>query len=69
MAAQYAQYAQTQANLSQELFNDFSVLYLGAKTSNPTQDNQGNPLIVGALYFNTTSNIMKVWNGLSWQNL
>jgi hypothetical protein len=30
-------------------------------------DNDGNALIAGALYFNTSSNVMKVYNGSTWQ--
>jgi hypothetical protein len=36
-------------------------LYLGAKASDPTVDNQGGPLVVGAQYFNTTTNQMRVY--------
>jgi hypothetical protein len=43
-----------------------SVYYLGAKSADPTLDNQGNALLVGALYFNTVSNVIKVWNGVAW---
>jgi hypothetical protein len=41
--------------------------YLGAKASDPTTDNSGNPLEAGALYWNTTSNHMRVWSGSAWQ--
>jgi hypothetical protein len=39
---------------------------LGAKGSAPTTDNDSNALIVGALYFNTSSQVMSVWNGSAW---
>ena len=65
-AAQYAQYAQTQANLSQEAWEEFNALYLGAFAVAPTQDNQGNPLQVGALYWNTVTTDLWVWSGTSW---
>ena len=29
----------------------------------------GDPIPVGALYFNTTHNVMMVWNGSAWQNM
>jgi hypothetical protein len=45
---------------------DFEELYLGAKSTAPTVDNQGNALVAGALYFNTTSNTMFVYSGSSW---
>jgi hypothetical protein len=46
--------------------DQFEDQYLGAKASNPTVDNDGNPLITGALYFNTTANEMRVYNGSTW---
>lgn len=45
---------------------DFEELYLGAKSTAPTVDNQGNALVAGALYFNTVSNTMFVYSGSSW---
>lgn len=47
----------------------FNTVYLGAKATAPTVDNSGDALIVGAMYFNTTSNTMFVWNGTAWQTL
>lgn len=65
-AAQYAQYAQTQANLSQEAWKEFNALYLGSFAVAPTADNEGNPLQNGALYWNSASNQLFVWNGTIW---
>ena len=48
-------------------FDDFDDRYLGAKASDPTVDNDGNALITGALYFNTTSDLMKVYTGTLWK--
>jgi hypothetical protein len=42
---------------------------LGAKTSNPTLDNDGNALLTGALYFNSAANEMRVYTGSAWQAL
>jgi hypothetical protein len=39
---------------------------LGAKTSNPTLDNDGNALQVGAEYWNSVSNERRTWNGSAW---
>ena len=47
-------------------FDSFDDRYLGAKSSAPTLDNDGNALLTGALYFNTVSNTMKVWSGSAW---
>ena len=40
--------------------------YLGAKATAPTLDNDGDALQTGALYWNSTSDGMYVWNGSSW---
>jgi hypothetical protein len=48
------------------LYDEFDDRYLGAKTSDPTLDNDGNALITGALYFNTVSDRTKVYDGTSW---
>ena len=47
-------------------FDSFDDRYLGAKSANVAVDNDGNSLITGALYFNSTANSMRVWNGSSW---
>jgi len=49
-------------------FDSFDDRYLGAKSSNPSVDNDGNSLITGALYFNSSANSMRVYNGSSWQD-
>jgi len=47
--------------------DNFDDRYLGAKSSNPTVDNDGNPLVTGALYYRTTSPVgMKVYDGAQW---
>jgi hypothetical protein len=47
-------------------FDAFDDRYLGAKSSDPSVDNDGNSLLTGALYFDTSANIMKVYGGSSW---
>jgi hypothetical protein len=49
-------------------FDSFDDRYLGAKSSAPTLDNDGNALLTGALFFNTSLNQMFVWNGSAWQS-
>lgn len=46
--------------------DNFDDRYLGAKTSDPTVDNDGDPLVTGALYFNSTDGVMKIYDGASW---
>ncbi|MDR2219721.1 MAG: hypothetical protein LBE24_03980 [Methylobacillus sp.] len=58
--------AETAATNVANLYDNFDARYLGAKTSNPTTDNDNNPLIVGALYWNTPAGEMRVWNGSAW---
>lgn len=48
--------------------DSFDDRYLGTKSSAPTLDNDGNALVAGALYFNTTTNEMKVYDGTQWLN-
>ena len=43
-------------------FDLFDDAFLGAKSSNPSVDNDGNALQDGALYFDTTNDVMKVYN-------
>jgi hypothetical protein len=47
-------------------FDNFDDKYLGEKTSDPTTDNDGNPLVAGALYFNSVIQGMKVYTGTAW---
>jgi hypothetical protein len=47
--------------------DSFDDRYLGAKSSDPTVDNDGNALVTGALYYRTTAPIgMKVYDGAQW---
>jgi len=57
-----AETAQTAAELALDTFDD---RYLGAKSTSggdPTVDNDGDALIDGALFFDTTNNVTKVYN-------
>lgn len=59
-AGNSAALAITQANNAAASYDAFDDRYLGSKSSPPTLDNDGNALLVGALYFDTVSNRMKV---------
>lgn len=61
--AEQAGLAASQATLTLDAFQD---IYLGPFGSNPTTDNDGNALQVGALYFNTSDQLLRVWNGMNW---
>ena len=47
-------------------YDAFDDRYLGVKSSDPTLDNDGNALVEGALYFNSTENEMRVYDGANW---
>lgn len=47
-------------------YDSFDDRYLGSKTSDPSVDNDGNALLTGALYWNSTSSVMKVYSGSAW---
>lgn len=67
-----AQAAQTAAELAATnaaaSYDSFDDRYLGAKSSDPSVDNDGGALIIGALYFNTTDQKMKVYATLGWKD-
>jgi len=46
--------------------DNFQDQYLGDFASDPTTDNDGDPLQAGMLYFNTTDDVMKVYTGSAW---
>jgi|Laugrespbdmm15sd_2_1035082.scaffolds.fasta_scaffold03806_2 hypothetical protein len=62
--------AQTAAEAARDAtlaaYDNFDDRYLGAKSSDPAVDNDGNALIAGALYFNSTSQVMKLYTGSAW---
>lgn len=59
-----AKYWAEQAAASADSFDD---VYLGAKSSDPTVDNDGDALTTGDLYYNTGSSDLKVYNGTAWE--
>lgn len=62
--------AQTAAEAARDAtlaaYDSFDDRYLGTKASDPSVDNDGNALLAGALYFNSTSQIMKLYTGSAW---
>jgi hypothetical protein len=63
--------AETAKTAAESLLDNFDDRFLGAKTSNPTVDNDGDALTDGALYFDTTNNVMKVYDlsGTQWRQI
>jgi len=50
-------------------YDSFDDRYLGAKSSAPTTDNDGDALAEGAMYYDTGDDIIYVWNGSTWQTI
>lgn len=67
-AAAAAERAEEAADQAEAIFSDFDDRYLGAYSDDPLTDNQGDALQEGALYFNTTIPVLKVYNGTVWRN-
>jgi hypothetical protein len=65
-AANSATSAASSAASALAAFDSFDDRYLGAKATDPTVDNDGDPLNAGDLYYNTTSSVMKVYTGSAW---
>jgi len=69
-SASAASSAQTAAESARDAtltaYDNFDDRYLGAKSSAPTVDNDGNALVAGALYFDSTAGAMKVYTGSAW---
>jgi hypothetical protein len=69
-SASAASSAQTAAEAARDAtltaYDNFDDRYLGAKSSAPTVDNDGNALVAGALYFDSTAGAMKVYTGSAW---
>jgi hypothetical protein len=62
--------AQTAAEAARDsalaAFDSFDDRYLGSKSSAPSVDNDGDALVSGALYYDTTANAMQVYTGSAW---
>ena len=65
-ASTKASEASTSATAAAASYDSFDDRYLGAKSSAPSTDNDGNALIDGALYWNSTSDQMFSWDGSAW---
>ena len=50
-------------------YDSFDDRYLGSKASDPSVDNDGNALLTGALYWDSTSNAMYAWSGSAWGSI
>lgn len=60
-----AETAQAAAEAAQEAIDG---LYLGAQASDPTLDNNGDPITSGDWYYNTTTGVTRIYDGSAWNN-
>ncbi len=58
--------AATSANSAAASYDLFDDRFLGAKSSAPSVDNDGDALVVGSLYFDSTTDTMKVYGSGGW---
>ena len=65
-AAASATAASASATSAAASYDSFDDRYLGAKSSDPTLDNDGNTLITGASYWSTPGEEMRIWSGSAW---
>ena len=56
------------AELAAASADSFDDVYLGPKSSDPTQDNDGDALNAGDLYYNTNSTTLRVFTGSAWED-
>ena len=59
----------TQLNNMDDVAMAYDKKYLGAKAADPTLDNQGAALAQGAQYYNTVSQVMRIYTGTAWINI
>jgi hypothetical protein len=55
------------ANKATNAFGQLSELYLGVWPTPPTTTSTGDPIPIGAIYYNSTTNQPFVWTGTEWQ--
>jgi len=66
-AAASANAAAASAASAASHLDTFDDLYLGVKSSDPTVDNDGDALTSGDMYYNNSSNQLKIYDGSVWR--
>ena len=66
-AAASANAAAASAASAASHLDTFDDLYLGTKLTDPTVDNDGDALTSGDMYYNTSSNELKIYDGSVWR--
>jgi len=65
-AANSATAAASSATSAAASFDTFDDRFLGSKSSDPSVDNDGDALLTGALYWNSTAGNLRVYSGSAW---
>ena len=65
-AASSATAAASSASSAASSFDTFDDRFLGSKSSDPTVDNDGDALLTGALYWNSSASNLRVYSGSAW---
>ena len=65
-SASSASSASTSAAAAATSYDNFDDRYLGQKSADVSVDNDGASLLTGALYFNTSNNVMMAYTGSAW---
>ena len=68
-SASSATAAAASATSAAAALDSFDDIYLGAKSSDPTVDNDGDALTAGDMYFNTATDRMRVYSGSAWADV
>ena len=68
LAADGAAASQTAKAAAEAAWDSFDDIYLGVKTAFPTTDNDGNPLVDGALFYHggVSPKQLYIWTGIGW---
>ena len=61
--------AAASATAAATTYDNFDDRYLGAKATAPSVDNDGNALLTGAIYWNSSTNQMYAWTGSAWGSI
>ena len=61
--------AAASAAAAEASYDSFDDRYLGAKSTPPTLDNDGDALVTGAIYWNSVTNQMFAWTGTEWGSI
>lgn len=56
------------AQEAESFYDQFDDAFLGAKATDPTLDNDGDPLVAGQLYYNDSSDALRIYTGSVWRN-